>query len=78
MAMKPDGTKFYLISGSSIRQHNATTAFDMSTVSTSPTYEIDVNDDVSVTYIGGIALSPDGTKMYTVNTSSNNVYQYSL
>lgn len=78
MVMKPDGKKFYFITGNKIRQHNATTAFDMSTVSTSPAHEIDVSDDVTVQYIGGIALSSDGTKMYTVNTSTKDVYQYSL
>ena len=78
MVMKPDGTKFYFIGSNRIRQHNATTAFDMSTVSTSPAHEINVSDDVTVEFIGGIALSSDGTKLYTVNTSTKDVYQYSL
>ena len=78
MVMKPDGTKFYLIGSSKIYQHNATTAFDMSTVSTSPTYTINVNDDVSISYVSGIALSPDGSKMYTINSGTKDVYQYSL
>ena len=78
MAMKPDGTKFYLIAGSTVSQHNATTAFDMSTVSTSATYTLDVSNDVSVTYIAGIALSSDGSKLYTINRSNRYVYQYDL
>lgn len=78
MAMKPDGTKFYLIAGSTVSQHNATTAFDMSTVSTSATYTLDVSNDVSVTFIAGIALSSDGSKLYTTNRSTRYVYQYDL
>lgn len=78
MAMKPDGTKFYLIAGSTVSQHNATTAFDMSTVSTSATYTLDVSNDVSVTYISGIALSSDGSKLYTIDRSTRFVYQYDL
>lgn len=74
---KPDGTKMYIvgISADSVFQYGLTTPWDLSTAS---------YDGISV-YVGDqdfnprdVTFRPDGTRMFTVGTVNDRIYQYAL
>ena len=74
---KPDGTKMYIIGGTtnSVYQYSLSTAWDLSTASyDSVSFSISAQE----TTPKGLTFKPDGTKMYIVGSSSDTVYQYSL
>ena len=70
-----DGTKLYVVGGSSvdtIHQFTLSTAYDISTAS----YDSVSHDFSSQTSNGYAEFNPDGTKLYI--SSTTDVYQYSL
>ena len=75
---KPDGTKLYVMDGTStprVWQFALSTAWDLSTLTfDSATISLSATDS---TYHDGLAFKPDGTKMY-VTGDADKVYQYSL
>jgi len=77
MFFKPDGTSIIIVgSGNNYAfQYDLTTAWDVSTGSYS-SKSFDLSTQTSTT--NGVALKPDGTKMFVVDDGSNNVFQYSL
>lgn len=74
---KPDGTKMYVLGteNDGVHQYTLSTPWDVS----SATYDsasLDVSDqDTSPT---GLAIKPDGTKLYIVGLQSDRVHQYTL
>jgi len=77
IAFNTDGTKMYMVGGSSdsVYQYILSTAFDISTAS----YE-GISFDVSGQDASpkSIAFNTDGTKMYMVGQNNDSVYQYAL
>jgi sugar lactone lactonase YvrE len=77
LEFKPDGTKMYMsgLTGSSVYQYTLSTPWDLSTAS---------YDSVSLSVAGQestpleVRFKPDGTKMYIVGNTSDNVHQYTL
>ena len=73
----PDGTKLYMCEQAAnyVYQYNATTAFDITTLSSStslgPTNSYE-------TQLEGVAISADGTKLFITGGSSDKVHEYSL
>jgi len=72
---KPDGTRLYLLAGTSdkVTEFSLSTAWDVS----SAVYSRDFSVLSQSTYGQGIAFKPDGTKMY-VQEFFGNIYQYTL
>ena len=76
VAFNSDGTKMYMVgTGDSVYQYSLSTAFDLSTASyDSVSFSVSSQDTVP----SGITFNSDGTKMYMVGLTNDNVYQYSL
>jgi DNA-binding beta-propeller fold protein YncE len=76
MFFKPDGTKIYIAgnSQSKVFQHSLSTAWDISTASSSSEKSFSTSDSNST----GIFFKPDGTKMYVCGYATDKVYQYDL
>ena len=75
-AVKPDGTKVYIIGGTTVYQYDLSTAWDLSTMSyASKSFSL---TPVSEENPKGLAFKPDGTKMYMVGVDDDTVYQYTL
>jgi hypothetical protein len=74
---KSDGTEMYLVAfdNDAVYQYTLSTAWDISTASySSKSFSITSQD----TQPHGVQFKSDGTKMFVVTQTSNNVYQYSL
>ena len=77
IAFNNDGSKMYMsgTSSSSLYQYSLSTAYNLSTASyDSVSFSVSSQD----TFPRDIAFNNDGTKMYMIGTSNNNVHQYSL
>ena len=77
LAFNDDGTKMYVIgiSNDNVHQYSLSTGFDLSTASyDSVSFSIASQDGIPQ----GLAFNTDGTKMYIVGASNDNVHQYSL
>ncbi|KKM73631.1 hypothetical protein LCGC14_1408520, partial [marine sediment metagenome] len=74
-----DGTKCYVATTKSgtdfVHQFDLSTAYDISTAVDSG-FSVDVNDDVDAP--GDMAFRPDGTRFFLVDSSNDNIEQYSL
>ena len=68
---KPDGTKLYVASGTSIFQYSLSTAWDISTTSYDSIFLVLFFSS------RGIFFKPDGTKIY-ITANDKSIYQYSL
>jgi len=78
MALKSDGTSFYVGDESSgvVYQYDMTTAFDVSTASYASK---SFNTNSQTTGVAGLHFHPDGVKMYAIGAGSNDsVFQYAL
>jgi len=77
---KPDGLKVYLTdySNSLVKEHTLTTAWDISTINTTPSDTFNTSSQ-SIQPMG-IEFKPDGTKMWIApyNTGNDNIYEYNL
>jgi len=71
-----DGTKFYIVgdTNNSVYRYDLSTAWDVSTASHQQTLSVSAKE----TNPCGIQFKSDGTKMYVVGDSSDNVHEYDL
>lgn len=77
LTFKPDGSKMYIVGGGSdaVHQYSLSTAFDLSSAS----YDsVSFNILAQETGASGITFKPDGTKMFVVGFSGDEVNEYSL
>ena len=72
----PDGTSMYVLgtSGDDVNQYSLSTAWDVSTASYVRTRSIGSQELTP----SGVFFKPDGTKMYVIGTSGDDVNEYSL
>ena len=76
IAFNTDGTKMFVVgqTGQDVNEYALTTGFDVSTASYSQNFSIGTED----TQPNGIAFNTDGTKMFIVGATGDNVYEYSI
>jgi hypothetical protein len=76
MFFKPDGTKMYILgdSGNDVNEYNLSTAWDVTTAVYSQLFFIG-NQEI---YPTAIFFKPDGTKMYILGLSGDDVNEYNL
>lgn len=76
ITFKPDGTKMYIvgISGDEINQYSLSTAWDVSTGTAGTPFNV-YADEVNV---AGLFLKPDGTKVYIIGHTGDEVNEYDL
>ena len=76
MYIKPDGTKLYIVgdSGDEINEYDLSTAYDVSTASYNQTFSVSGQE----TFPKGVEFKPDGTKMYVVGTTGDDINEYNL
>lgn len=76
-----DGTKCYVVTAETstadkINQYTLSTAWDISTASTTPSASLTTGtQDTTPT---GLAIDPEGKKIYVMGSASNTLYQYSM
>ena len=73
---KPDGTKMYVIghTGDDVNEYNLSTAWDVSTASYVQRFIVG-GQEISP---NGLFFKPDGTKMYVIGSSGDDVNEYNL
>jgi hypothetical protein len=73
---KPDGTKMYVIgtTGDDVNEYNLSTAWNISTASFLQNFSVAAQDTAPF----GIFFKPDGTKMYIVGQTGDDVNEYNL
>ena len=73
---KPDGTKMYVLgfSGDDVNEYNLSTPWDVSTSSFLQNFSVLAQDDSPT----GLFFKPDGTKMYVVGNTGDDVNEYNL
>jgi len=73
---KPDGTKMYVIgqSGQDVNEYDLSTAWDITSASYLQNFSVAAQEAVP----GGIFFKPDGTKMYVIGSSGDDVNEYDL
>lgn len=66
LRMNDTGTKFYLIDYDYgvIRQHNLSTAWDLTTCSAAADYTYTIPSNLSISHCTGVGTRPDGTRFY--------------
>ena len=76
IAFNTDGTKMFVVgqTGQDVNEYALTIGFDVSTASYSQNFSIGTQD----TQPNGIAFNTDGTKMFIVGATGDNVYEYSV
>ncbi len=74
--VKPDGTKMYVVgsAGDDINEYNLSTAYDISTAVYNQNFSVAAQETAPF----GIEFKPDGTKMYVVGTSGDDINEYNL
>ena len=73
---KPDGTKLYMVGGTSdsVHEYSLSTAWNISTASFSQTFSVVAQD----TSPSGLFFKADGTKMYISGFSGQDINEYNL
>jgi DNA-binding beta-propeller fold protein YncE len=73
---KPDGTKMYIIgqTGDDVNEYDLSTAWDITTASYLQNFSVAAQE----TNPTGIFFKPDGTKMYILGTTGEDVNEYDL
>ena len=73
---KPDGTEVYVVgtSSNSVHQYSLSTAWDVSSGTFTQSFSVSSQSS----FTRGLTFKPDGTKMFTLDSSSDNSFQYSL
>jgi len=73
---KPDGTKMYVIgySGDDVNEYDLSTAWDVTSASYLQNFSVSAQD----TNPNGIFFKPDGTKMYILGSTGDDVNEYDL
>ena len=76
ITISPDGTNLYVtgVSGDDVNQYTLSTAFDLSTAIYLQIFSVSAQEINPY----GVEFSTDGTKMYIVGTTGDDVNQYSL
>ena len=75
LAFNNNGTKIYVLGGTSVFEFSLTTAYDLSTASYSnSSFSVSSQDGTPT----GLAFKSDGTKMYIIGFDNTSAYQYSL
>lgn len=76
MYVKPDGTKMYIVgsTGDDVNEYDLSTAYDVSTASYNQNFSVSAQE----TAPQGIEFKPDGTKMYVVGTTGDDINEYDL
>lgn len=69
-----DGTKCFVMSWAECFQHDLSTPYDITTASANGSLDTSAN----VSSAGAIHMSPDMSQLYIVNTSTNNIEQFTL
>lgn len=74
--VKPDGTKMYVVgtTGDDINEYDLSTAYDVSTASYNQNFSVSAQE----TTPQGVEFKPDGTKMYVVGGTGDDVNEYNL
>lgn len=80
MEMKPDGTKVYMTdtSTATFYQYDLTTAFDPTTISTTPTYTKAISSQTGGGTLHGVRFKSDGTELVTYSTWYAQMYKYTM
>ena len=73
---KPDGTKMYIAgsAGDDVSEYDLSTAWDISSASFLQNFSVSAQE----TGISGLFFKPDGTKMYVIGISGDDVNEYDL
>ena len=73
---KPDGTKMYIAgdNGNDVNEYDLSTAWDVTTASYLQNFSIAAQEST----LNGLFFKPDGTKMYIVGSSGDEVNEYDL
>jgi len=76
LAFKPDGSQLYVVgdANDNVYQYGLSTAFDISTASFVQSFDVSPQDS----RLEGLVFKPDGSQLYVVGNSNDNVYQYGL
>jgi DNA-binding beta-propeller fold protein YncE len=76
ISFKPDGTKMYVIgnTGDNVNEYDLSTAWDITTASYLQNFSVRPQD----TSPTGLFFKPDGTKMYVMGNSGDDVNEYDL
>ena len=76
IAFNNDGTKMFVIgsSGDEVNEYSLSTAFDVSSASYSQSFFSEFSRYKSL----GMTFNNDGTKMYVVGNTGNDINEYSL
>ena len=76
VAFKPDGTKMYILgsTGDDVNEYTLSTAWNITTASYLQTFSVITED----TAPSAVTFKPDGTKMYVLGDSGNDVNEYNL
>ena len=76
LAFNNDGTKMFVVGliGDDVNEYTLSTAFDVSTASFVDSYDVS-SQEINPT---GLAFSADGTKMFVVGQSGDDVNEYTL
>ena len=74
--VKPDGTKMYVVglTGDDINEYDLSTAYDVSTASYNQNFSVSAQESSP----RSVAFKTDGTKMYVVGSSGDDVNEYTL
>lgn len=77
LVFKPDGTKMYIVGAAADRvfQYTLSTPWDVGSASYDSISYLVLSQEATPT---GLDFKPDGTKMYIVGSTNDNVHQYSL
>jgi hypothetical protein len=80
MHMKPDGTKVYMTNTTSAEfyQYDLTTAFDPTTIPSTPTYTKNISSKVGGGTLHGVRIKPDGSELITYSEAASELYKYTL
>jgi DNA-binding beta-propeller fold protein YncE len=76
MFFKPDGTKMYVLgsTGDDVNEYDLSTAWDITTASYLQNFSVSAQETIPT----DIFFKPDGTKMYVLGTSGQDVNEYDL
>ena len=74
--MRPDGSKMYVMGGTSdsVHEYTLSTLWDISSSSFIQSFDVSAQDGNP----RGLFFKPDGTKMYSVGLTGDDVHEYSL
>ena len=78
LAFSPDGTKMFVTgeTSASVNEYTLSVPFNVTSASFTTGDSFPVNAQNG--FPSGLVLSPDGTKMFVIDESSDNVYEYDL